>query len=60
MCEETRIPTRQFVEIGDAYVSAELGSDGQDNLQSQLLDRKLPSEVDRIINVSCPTRYYLL
>ena len=50
MSEGNRTPTRQFVEIGDAHVSAESASDAEDNLQSQLLERKLSSsEVDRRI-----------
>ena len=51
MSEENRIPTRQFVEVGDAHVPVESASDVEDNLQSQLLERKLSSrEVDRRIN----------
>ena len=51
MSEGNRKPTRQFVEIGDAHVATESGSDTGDNLQSQLLDRKSSSsEIDRIIN----------
>ena len=51
MSEENRIPTRQFVEVDDAHVSVESANDVEDNLQSQLLERKLSSsEVDRRIN----------
>ena len=51
MSEGSRTSTRQFVEIGDAHVSAESASDVEDNLQSQKLERKLwSSEVDRRIN----------
>ena len=50
MTERNRTPTRQFVEVGDAHVSAESASDVGDKLQPQLLERKLsPSEVDRRI-----------
>ena len=55
MSEGNRTPTRQFVEIGDAHVSAESASDVEDNLQSQLLERKLSSsEVDRINAIYAP------
>ena len=51
MSGENRTPTRQFVEVGVAHVSAESASDVADNLQSQLPERKLStSEVDRRIN----------
>ena len=51
MSEENRTPTRQFVEIGDLHASGESGSEAEDQLQSQLLDRKISSsEVDRRIN----------
>ena len=51
MSEENRTSTRQFVEIGDVHHSGESASEGEDNLQSQLLDRRLPSsEVDRGID----------
>ena len=51
MSEENRTPTRQFVELGDAHMSAESGSDAEDILQSQTLDRMLSSrEVDRILH----------
>ena len=44
-------PTQQFVEIGELHFSAESCSDAEDNLQPQLLDRKLSSsEVDRRID----------
>ena len=48
MSEEDRRLTRQFVEIGDAHISAESACDVEDNLQSQILERKISSsEVDR-------------
>ena len=51
MSERNKTPTRQFVEIGDAHGPVESASDVEDNLQSQLLKRKLSSsEVDRGIN----------
>ena len=51
MLEENRTPTRQFVEVGDVHPSGQSASEGEDNLQSQLLDRRMSSsEVDRIIN----------
>ena len=34
-----RIPTRQFVEFGDAHASVEATSDVEDNQQTQLLER---------------------
>ena len=49
--EENRTLTRQFVENGDLHASGESGSEAEDQVQSQLLDRKiLSSEVDRKIN----------
>ena len=51
MSERNRTPTQQFVEVGDAHISAESASDFEDNLQSQLLERRIfSSEVDRRIN----------
>ena len=52
MFEENRTtPTRQFIKVGDIHHSGESASEGEDNLQSQLLDRRLSSgEVDRKIN----------
>ena len=51
MCEEIRTPVRHSVEIGDAHNSVESASDIEDNLQSQLLERRFSSsEVDRRIN----------
>ena len=51
MSEEDRTPTRQLVEVGDVHLSGESASGGEDNLQSQLLDRRLSSsEVGRTIN----------
>ena len=51
MSEGNRTPTQQFVEVGDAHVSAESTNDVEDNLQSDLLERKLSSsQVDRRIN----------
>ena len=49
MAEGNRTPSRHFVEIGDGHVSVESGSDAEDNLKSQLPDRKLSSKVDRRI-----------
>ena len=43
MFEGNRTLARQFVEIGDAHISAESARDIEDNLQSQLLERKLSS-----------------
>ena len=57
MFEENRTtPTRHFVEVGDIHHSGESASEGEDNLQSQLLERRLSSsEVDRKINaISAP------
>ena len=51
MSEENRTSTRQFVEVGDVHHSDESASEGEENLQSQLLDRRLFStEVDWRIN----------
>ena len=51
MCEENRTPTRQFVESGDVHQSGGSDSEGKDNLQSHLLERRLSSsEIDRRIN----------
>ena len=51
MSEENRTPTRQFVQIGEAHSSAESASGVEDNLQSQLLERRFSSsEVERRIN----------
>ena len=51
MSEKNRTPTRQFVEIVEAqHDSAESASDLEDNLQSQLLERRISStELDRRI-----------
>ena len=51
MTEDNRTPSRQFVEVGDAHISGESACEVEDNLQSQLLDRRLSSsEVDWRIN----------
>ena len=51
MSEENRTPTSQFVEVGDVDRLGESASEGEDNLRSQLLDRRLSlSEIDRRIN----------
>ena len=51
MFEGNRTPTRHFVESGVVHASVEPASDGEDNLQSQLLEKNLsPSEVDRRLN----------
>ena len=51
MSEGNRTPTRQFVEVGDVNASVESLSDGEDNLQSQMLEKNLlSSEFDRRIN----------
>ena len=56
MSEENKTPTRPFIEIGDAHNQVESASDVEDNLQSQLLERKFSSsEVDRRIKaISAP------
>ena len=43
MSEENRSPTRQFVELGDAYHSGESARDGEKNMRSELLDRRMTS-----------------
>ena len=49
--KENRTPTRQFVESDMSHILAESGGDAEDQLQSQLLYRKLSSsEVDRKTN----------
>ena len=51
MSEENRRPTRQFVEHGHTLHAGEAGSVGEENLWSQLLDRRMSSnETNRIIN----------
>ena len=51
MSEGNRTPTPKFVDIGNVHASVGSTSDGEDNLQSQLLERKLSSsKVDRRIN----------
>ena len=51
MSKENKTPTRQFVEVGDAHNSGESASEIEENLQSQLIDRRFSSsEVDRRIN----------
>ena len=51
MSEGNRRPTRQFVEIDDVHASVGSESDGEDNDQSQLLERMLSSsEFNRRIN----------
>ena len=53
MFEENRTPTKQLVEVGDVHYSGKSAIEGEDNLQSQLLDRKMFSnEVDRRINAT--------
>ena len=53
MSEGDRTLTWQFVEVGDAHVSAESASDVEDNLQSQILERKLSSsDIDRRKNAT--------
>ena len=48
MSDEKRTPTRQFVTVGDVYLSEESASEGEDSLQSKLLGRRMSSsEVDR-------------
>ena len=50
MLEENRTLNRQFVERGDVHHSGETAADGEKNLRSQLLDRRMTSsEVDRRI-----------
>ena len=49
--EESRTLSRQFVELGGVNHSGESGSDGEENLPAQLLDRGMTSsEIDRSIN----------
>ena len=61
MSEGNRTPTRQFVEIGDAHVSAESAIDVEDNMQSQLLERKKSwSEVDTRIVAPLATQIKIL
>ena len=51
MSEENRTPTRLLVEAGDVHKSGESTGEGEDNLQSQLLNRRMSSsEVDRRTN----------
>ena len=51
LTEEHRTPTRQFVEVGDIHHLGEFTSEEEDTLQSQFLDRRMPSnEVDWRIN----------
>ena len=48
MSEENRTFTRQSVELGEAHISSRSAGDGEENLQSQLLDRRMTSsEIDR-------------
>ena len=48
MSEENETPTRQLVEVGYVCYSGETTSEGEDNLQSQLVDHIMTSsEVDR-------------
>ena len=47
MSEKNRTPTIQFGQVGDVHHSGESASDGEENLRSQLLDRRMSSsEVD--------------
>ena len=51
MSEENRTPKKHFVEVIDCHHSSELASERENNLQSQLLDRRISSsEADRKIN----------
>ena len=51
MSEEMKTPTRLFFELGDAYISNDSVSDGEEKFQSQLLDHRMTSsEVDKRIN----------
>ena len=51
MTEQNLAPNELLVELGDAHRSIELGSGGERNLQSQLLDRRMTSnETVRKIN----------
>ena len=53
MSEENRTPTRQFVEHGDVHHFGETASEGESNLQFQLLDGRMSSsEVYRRINAT--------
>ena len=50
MSEGNRAPTRQFVEFGNAHRSKISGTDGEKNLRSQLLDRRMTTnDIDRQI-----------
>ena len=50
MSEENRMLTRQFVEFGYVYRSGELDSNEEENLRSQLLERRMTfSEIGRRI-----------
>ena len=52
MSEENRTLTSQFVELGDVHHLGESGSDGEEILRSQLLDRRMASsEIGRKMNV---------
>ena len=47
MSDENRKCPGQFVEFSDAQILGELSSDGEKNLHSQLLDRRMTSsEID--------------
>ena len=51
MSQENRTPTKQFVKFGDVRHSGDSASEGEDDLQLQLLDRRMSSsEVDSKIN----------
>ena len=47
MSEENRTPTRQFVEVGDVHHSSESASEGEENLRSQLLCRRIAKLLGR-------------
>ena len=57
MSEGNWTPTRRFVEIGESHVSVESTSEAEDNLLSQLTDRKLSSNRQENKRSSCSTRY---
>ena len=59
MSEENRTPTRPFFDVGDIHLSGGSASEVEDNLQSQLLDRRLSlNKLDRRINaIVAPPSY---
>ena len=61
MSEENLTPTRLLVELGDVHHSRESGNDGEKNLLSRLLDRRMTSsEIDSRINAIVAPLYIQL